>query len=108
MDRLARIDKLACARQSFGMTRSSPREFRFIPVAEAAERLGLSVNTVKRRVDAGILRGYQDPVNGYYSVAEQSVDELLRVRQALQRSAALPGAQPPRKEWAKRPVPSGR
>ena len=79
------------------MARSSPREFRFIAVAEAAERLGLSVNTVKRRVDAGILRGYRDPVNGYYSVAEQSVDELLRVRQALQRSAALPGAQPPRK-----------
>lgn len=90
------------------MARTNPREFRFIPVAEAAERLGLSVNTVKRRVDAGILRGYQDPVNGYYSVAEQSVDELLHVRQALQRSAALPGAQPPRKEWARRPVPSGR
>lgn len=90
------------------MATTGPREGRFIPVAEAADRLGLSVNTVKRRVDAGILRGYQDPINGYYSVAERSVEELLQLRQALQRSATLPGTRPPRKEWAKRPIPSGR
>jgi len=99
---------LACRGQTVRIATTRSREARFIPVAEAAERLGLSVNTVKRRVDAGILRGYQDPINGYYSVAERSVEDLLRVRQALQRSAALPGAEPPRKEWTKRPVTSGR
>jgi len=90
------------------MTTSRPREERFISAADAAEKLEVSVNTVKRRVEAGILRGYQDPINNYYSVAEGSVEDLLELRQALKRSAALPGARPPRKEWAKRPTPSRR
>jgi hypothetical protein len=90
------------------MALTKTRDVRFIPVSEAADRLGLSVNTIKRRVDAGILRGYRDPINGYYSVAEPSVEDLLQLRQALQRSAALPGAEAPRKEWTKRPVTSRR
>ena len=81
---------------------------RFIPAAEAADQLGLSVNTVKRRVDARILRGYKDPHSGYYLVDERSVRELLDLRQALERSASLPGAGRLRKEWTKRPTASGR
>lgn len=87
---------------------ATSNEERFIPAAEAAEALGLSVNTVKRRVDAHILRGYKDPHNGYYSVDRQSVRELLDLRAALQRSASLPGAGRPRKEWASRPTTSRR
>ena len=108
MDDLDGIDKLARQAQISRMTTSRPQGEHFISAADAAAKLDVSVNTVKRRVEAGILRGYQDPTNSYYSVAEGSVDDLLEVREALKRSAALPGARPPRKEWAKRPTRSRR
>lgn len=105
---LDKIDKLAAPAQIGRMTPTRPREERFISAADAASKLDVSVNTVKRRVEAGILRGYQDPINNYYSVAEASVEDLLELRQALKRSAALPGAGRPRKDWARRRTRSGR
>lgn len=81
---------------------------RFIAASEAAARLGLSLNTVKRRVDRQILAGYKDPVNGYYYVSERSVRRALELREALQRSALLPGAAKPRKEWVSRPAAASR
>lgn len=72
----------------------------FIPASDAAEQLGLSLNTVKRRVDAGILAGYKDPITLRYVVRSRAVAELLKLRAALQRSASLPGAVRPRSHQA--------
>lgn len=71
----------------------------FIPASEAAERLDLSLNTVKRRVDAGILRGYKDPITQRYEVNLRAVEELLQLREALRRSASLPGSARPRRDY---------
>jgi hypothetical protein len=66
----------------------------FISVREAAELLHLSRNSVKRRIAAGLLRGYVDPSNSYQYVSKASVDEMLRVLQELQAAALLPGSEP--------------
>ncbi len=81
-----------------------PQPDSFMPAAEAAGRLGISLNTVKRRVQARILAGYRDPVNSRYQVSEKAVEDALELRAALRRSAMLPGATPLRKERIARPV----
>jgi len=80
----------------------------FISAAEAAERLDLALNTVKRRVEAGILRGYKDPITQRYEVNLRAVEELLQLREALRRSASLPGAARPRHEYVTTSVASKR
>jgi len=74
-------------------------EAKFIPASEAAERLGLALNTVKRRIDAGILAGYKDPITQRYQVSARAVADLLELRVALRRSASLPGAARPRADY---------
>jgi len=71
----------------------------FISANEAADRLELALNTVKRRIDGGILRGYKDPITHHYVVSRRAVDELLEQRAALRRSALLAGATRPRREY---------
>ena len=66
---------------------------KFITVGETAERLGISRNGVKRRLDAGLLRGYTDPTNGYRYVSLASIERLLRQVEELKRVAALPGSE---------------
>ncbi len=63
----------------------------FLPIAEAAERLGISRSSAVRRFRAGRLRGYQDPDSGYIYVAEDSVDEVLQRLEILRAGARLPG-----------------
>jgi hypothetical protein len=63
----------------------------FLTVGEAATRLGMSANSVKRRLDAGILRGYRDPDNGYHYITVESVDRLADNRRRLREAALLPG-----------------
>jgi hypothetical protein len=74
----------------------APEEEQFMPAAEAAAILELSLNTVKRRVEAGLLGGYKDAHSRYVFVSVSSVKETLATRAALRASAALPGAEPPR------------
>lgn len=76
----------------------------FISASEAAEFLDVSLNTVKRRVDARIIRGYKDPITQRYEVSRRAVEDLLELRAALRRSALLPGATKPRAEYLFRPA----
>jgi len=80
----------------------------FISASEAAERLDLALNTVKRRVDAGILRGYKDPITQRYEVSLRAVQDLLELRAALRRSASLPGSAQPRRDYVSRTVAATR
>jgi DNA-binding transcriptional regulator LsrR (DeoR family) len=71
----------------------------FIPVAEAAARLGMSRNSVKRRLQVGLLRGYVDDTNGYHYISVDSIERLLRHLDDLRASAILPGAEPMGDRW---------
>lgn len=68
----------------------------YVPVREAEQLLGLSRNSVLRRIKLGILTGYPDPDNGYYKVSRASIEEALRRRREAQELAetALPGSAP--------------
>ncbi len=63
----------------------------YIPISEAAKRLGISRNSILRRIKAGRLESYQDPDNGYHYVSERSVEATLRRLEGLRRAALLPG-----------------
>lgn len=69
-------------------------ERRYVPVREAEQLLGLSRNSVLRRIKLGILNGYPDPDNGYYKVSRASIQEALRRRREAHdlAEAVLPGA----------------
>ena len=69
------------------MSRSSQENF--LSVAEAANKLQLSRNTVKRRVESGHLQGYADPGSGFWYITAKSVQDLLREQTKLQRQATL-------------------
>lgn len=59
----------------------------FVSAAEAAKLLGLTKNSVIRRLEAGLLAGYRDPVDNQYRVARRAVDGLLEDRRALREAA---------------------
>jgi hypothetical protein len=83
-------------------TLSRPTEA-FASVGDAAKRLELSPNSVKRRLTAGILKGYQDPENGYHYITNESIERLLHNRRQLQLAAQdLPGRSPLSERWASR------
>ena len=63
---------------------------RFMPVREAEQLLGLSRQSVLRRIKLGLLAGYPDPDSGYYFVSRESVEEALRRRRLAQDAAAAP------------------
>ncbi|SRR5581483_276807 len=63
----------------------------FVLVGEAAKRLGISHNSVLRRLKAGALKGFSDQVNGYHYVSVSSIDNTIRLREDLARAATLPG-----------------
>ncbi|MDE3111735.1 MAG: hypothetical protein KGK34_02210 [Chloroflexota bacterium] len=60
----------------------------YVPAAVAAERLGLPVESIAKRVEAGIMPGRKD-ASGNYEVPERAITELLELRASLRRSAAL-------------------
>ena len=66
----------------------------FIPIADAAARLGISRASAIRRVRAGRLGGYRDPGSGYYYAHKAAVAATLRRLQALRAAASLPGGEP--------------
>ena len=74
----------------------SPAAQKFIAASEAARHLGVSLNTVKRRVDAGLLAGFKDPDNGRYTVNASAVARALLTRARLERKAAIAPARPRR------------
>lgn len=77
----------------------------FSSVGDAAKRLSLSPNSVKRRLTAGILKGYQDPENGYHYITNASIERLLQNRRQLQLAAQeLPGRSQLSDIWASSPV----
>ena len=63
----------------------------FVLVGEAAKRLGISHNSVLRRLKTRALNGFTDQVNGYHYVTVKSIDNTLRLREELARAATLPG-----------------
>ncbi len=75
-------------------------DLKFITISEAAERLGISRNSVLRRLKAKRLEGYQDPTSHYHYVSERSVQATLRRLQALRAAAALPGEETLDERWA--------
>lgn len=65
---------------------STPDE---MSAAEAAAALGLSKNSVIRRVRAGQLAGYEDPIDHRVRVTRRAVERLLSERESLRRAAQL-------------------
>ena len=63
----------------------------FVLVGHAAKRLGISHNSVLRRLKIGALKGFTDHVNGYHYVNVRSIDETIKLREELARAASLPG-----------------
>lgn len=57
------------------------RREEFLTTGEAAERLGISIPTVKRWIERGALLG--GPVGGRWLVSRESVEQLVRVRGSL-------------------------
>jgi len=54
---------------------------RFLSPSEAAERLGVSIPTVKRWIERGALAG--GPMGGRWLVAPESVERMVRLRESL-------------------------
>ncbi|HMO85086.1 MAG TPA: helix-turn-helix domain-containing protein [Lacipirellulaceae bacterium] len=50
----------------------------YIQIAEAAQRLGVSQNTLRNWVDAGKIRAYRNPTNGYRLFRPVDLDRFLR------------------------------
>lgn len=57
------------------------RRGEFLTTGEAAERLGVSIPTVKRWIERGALLG--GPVGGRWLVSPESVEQLVRLRASL-------------------------
>lgn len=57
------------------------RERGFLSTGQAAERLGVSIPTIRRWVERGALAG--GSTGGRWIVAAESVDRLVRLRRAL-------------------------
>lgn len=57
------------------------RRGEFLTTGEAAERLGVSIPTVKRWIERGSLVG--GPMGGRWLVSPQSVEQLVRLRASL-------------------------
>ena len=53
----------------------------FLTTGQAAERLGISIPTVKRWIERGTLDG--GPIEGRWLVATASIERILRVRDVL-------------------------
>jgi excisionase family DNA binding protein len=53
----------------------------FLTTGQAAERLGVSIPTVKRWIERGALAG--GPLGGRWVVATESVEQMVRLRAAL-------------------------
>jgi DNA (cytosine-5)-methyltransferase 1 len=63
------------------MSKDLPRDQKLVPISEAAEILGVSIDTVRRWDKAGILHANRpDGKNRYFSVAEL---EKLKFSQPL-------------------------
>ncbi len=88
-----KMDRLDIFGYSLTVTTAVSTPVEFVSVSEAAERLGISRNGVKRRLDVGLISGYADPTNGYRYVSVASLDRLQRQLEELQRVASLPGSQ---------------
>ena len=69
-------EALRDARRS--LVRSVPT---LLTTGQAAERLGISIPTVKRWIERGVLVGQQ--IGGRWQVASESVERLERVRESL-------------------------
>lgn len=57
------------------------RRGEFLTTGEAAERLGVSIPTVKRWIERGALAG--GPMGGRWLVAPESVERMVRLRESL-------------------------
>ena len=57
------------------------RRGEFLTTGEAAERLGVSIPTVKRWIERGTLPG--GPMGGRWLVSPESVEQIARLRAAL-------------------------
>lgn len=53
-----------------------PAQDRAISLAEAAGRLGVSVRTIRRMIDAGEIRGFK--VLGQWRIRESEIDRVMR------------------------------
>lgn len=67
----------------------------FMKVADAAEYLGVSPNTLRNWETAGKVRAHRHPVNGYRLFKKEELDELLD-RAEQPSSAAAPARSKPR------------
>lgn len=67
----------AALREAVGVLSQPPRGF--LTTGQAAERLGISIPTVKRWIERGTLSG--GPAEGRWLVVAESVDRIIRVRQ---------------------------
>jgi len=57
------------------------RRGEFLTTGEAAERLGVSIPTVKRWIERGALAG--GPLGGRWVVSPESVEQLVRLRASI-------------------------
>jgi excisionase family DNA binding protein len=79
MARAGRTDEVDALRAAIHALARPERGF--LPSGQAAERLGVSIPTVKRWVERGTLAG--GAVSGRWLVAVESVDHVCRLRAAL-------------------------
>jgi excisionase family DNA binding protein len=79
MARAGRAREEAALKEAVGALSRPPRGF--LTVGQAAERLGISILSVKRWIERGTLDG--GPVEGRWLVATESVERILRVRKIL-------------------------
>ena len=57
-------------------------EWGFLTTGKAAERLGVSIPTIKRWIERGTLTG--GPLGARWVVSQESVDSLVHLRESLQ------------------------
>jgi excisionase family DNA binding protein len=69
----------AALREALGLLARPERGF--LTTGQAAARLGVSIPTVKRWIERGTLTG--GPLGGRWVVAQEGVDRLCRLREAL-------------------------
>lgn len=106
MEQAGRSDEQQALHEAINALARPPRGF--LTTGQAAERLGISIPTVKRWIERGTLNG--GPVGGRWLVAVESVERIVKIRQLFKEldEEGYPSDEEIREMYSKRRVsPAG-
>ena len=78
MINFCKLCKAEESRHFIGVMETENGQTDYLQVAEAAEYLGVSPNTLRNWENAGKITGHRHPVNGYRLFVQRDFDALLK------------------------------